>query len=362
MRRHSFRPAALAAGVLALAMLAGCGSRLALTSPSAAGRSPLDWPRPSDSAAPDWFDDWMGQWYGASGLTEAQRLYGSAGLVSWPSALVSVYLDEEGGAAWDEESIARSRETLDVAVDWIEQQCAGYGVDTVIHHDDGTPDCPLFVHTSYPGRFAGGTASSESDSFYSAVYDLCETLDTDALRQQYGTSSIGFLIFLPVGGASFTMVHYLEDGAEFYHEFSCLYKTDAYSGPEAFETPAVYAHEILHLYGAPDLYDGSSDYFVTPELTDYVEVAWPDEIMLDTYSRAGSLVYGAVEKELCPLTASRLGLCSSFDGAEQFPQVGELPPGMFSTGDLAGVATLPSDAVAARPPAYRKEARPHGGR
>lgn len=348
--KHTRRPAALAAGILSLALLlGGCAPAAALTSPSAAGRSPLDWPRPRQDGGQDWFDQWFGSWYGGSGLTQAQRMYGSAGLLSWPSVLVSVYLDEQNGAAWDEASIAESRETLAIAVDWIEAQCAAYHVDTAITCDDGTPDSGLFVHTTYNGSFAGGTGSDESDDFYAAVYDLCASLDTAELRQRYGTSSIGFLIFLPVDGASFTMVHYLEDGADYYHEFSCLYKADAYTGPDAFETPAVYAHEILHLYGAPDLYEGSSDYYVTPELTDYVARTWPDEIMLDTYGPGGSLVYGAVEKQLGPLTAARLGLCTTFDGAEQFPAVLETPAGTFSTGELAGSVGLPDGMVAARP-------------
>ena len=117
--KHTRRPAALAAGILALALLlGGCAPAAALTSPSAAGRSPLDWPRPRQDGGQDWFDQWFGSWYGGSGLTQAQRMYGSAGLLSWPSVLVSVYLDEQNGAAWDEASIAESRETLAIAVDW----------------------------------------------------------------------------------------------------------------------------------------------------------------------------------------------------------------------------------------------------
>ena len=350
--KHTHRPAA-AAGVLAVALaLAGCAPHTQLTSPSAAGRSPLDWPQPQqDDAAGDWFDDWFGQWYGGSSLTEAQRLYGSAGLLAWPSVLVSVYLDEAGGAAWEETEIEQSRETLALAVDWIGDECARYGVDPSIAYDDGTPDSGLFVHTTYNGSFAGGTDSDESEDFYAAVYDLCESLDTAELRERYGTSSIGFLIFLPVDGSSFTMVHYLEDGASYYHEFSCLYQTDAYVPGDAFETPAVYAHEILHLYGAPDLYEGSSDYYVTSELTGYVAETWPDEIMLDTYGENGSLVYGGVEKQLGPLTASRLGLCSGFAGDDRFPEVNQVPAGMFSTGEMADLARLPADAVAARPTA-----------
>ena len=84
-------------------------------------------------------------------------------------------------------------------------------------------------------------------------------------------------------------------------------------------------------------------------MTDYVARTWPDEIMLDTYGPGGSLVYGAVEKQLGPLTAARLGLCTTFDGAEQFPAVLETPAGTFSTGELAGSVGLPDGMVAARP-------------
>ena len=80
-------------------------------------------------------------------------------------------------------------------------------------------------------------------------------------------------------------------------------------------------------------------------MTDYVARTWPDEIMLDTYGPGGSLVYGAVEKQLGPLTAARLGLCTTFDGAEQFPAVLETPAGTFSTGELAGSVGLPDGMV-----------------
>ena len=228
----------LCAGTLALALaLTGCAPAAQLTSPSAAGRSPLDWPQPKQDSDTDWYQDWLDRWQGTSPLTEEQRRYGSTGLLAWPTALVSVYLDEAGGAAWDEDSIARSRETLAIAVDWIEAQCETYNIRADIAFDDGTPDSGLFVHTTYNGSFAGGTDSAESDDFYTAVYDLCDSLDTPELRQACGTSSIGFLIFLPVEGASFTMVHYLEDGDNAYHEFSCLYRADAYTGPDASRRP-----------------------------------------------------------------------------------------------------------------------------
>ena len=182
----------LTALLAALLLLAGCAPRAGLTLPSQAGRTPGDWPDAgSGEQTPDDWDDgwdswgesdpWQG-WAPAQGTTAEQRRYGSAALLAWPSVLVSVYLDEAGGASWDEESIADSRETLAVAVDWIEEQCALYNTSPSITCDDGSEGSGLFYHLTYNGSFAGGTESNESDDFYTAAYDICAGLDTDELH------------------------------------------------------------------------------------------------------------------------------------------------------------------------------------
>lgn len=80
----------------------------------------------------------------------------------------------------------------------------------------------------------------------------------------------------------------------------------------------MYAHEILHLFGAADLYVGSRDTFVTQPLAQYVLNTWPDAIMYYTYNSDNGISYDHIEKTLCPLTAYRLGLVDSFPGSEQF--------------------------------------------
>lgn len=280
--------------------------------------------------------------------TAEQQTYGSAGLVGWPSILVSVYLDEWNGQKWDDAAIAATRQRLALAVDWIRTQCAGYGAAPHIYYDDGTPDSGLFYHQTFDGRFAGGEESEESEAYYSFVEALCAELDTDALHERYGTSSIGFLFFLPVAGVSFTIVHYLENESDFYYEYSSLYRYDAYSGIGEEESPAVYAHEILHLYGAADLYEGSADQFVTPELTQYVSDTWPDAIMLDTYEPDGSMRYNAVNKTLCPLTAYRLGLLTRLPELKTWPDIAAMPPGTFAdSAENARLYPFNSGAIAA---------------
>ena len=146
-----------------------------------------------------------------------------------------------------------------------------------------------------------------------------------------GARHIAFLFFLPISGTSFTMAHYADDGDSFYYEYSCLYKTDAYTDGEA-ESPATYAHEILHLFGAPDLYEGSSDPYVDEALVRYVADTYPGDIMLSTYEDDGSSRFDAITKEISPLTAYCLGLADTCPELAQFPLLADMTPGVFSYG------------------------------
>ena len=140
------------------------------------------------------------------------------------------------------------------------------------------------------------------------------------------------MLFRSVEGASYSILHYLEDGGNYLNEFSCLYLYDSYAGEKTYNSPTVYAHEILHLFGAADLYVGSRDTFVTQPLAQYVLNTWPDAIMYYTYNSDNGISYDHIEKTLCPLTAYRLGLVDSFPGSEQFPAATQDPPGVFSNG------------------------------
>lgn len=263
---------------------------------------------------------------------EEDCLYGSVSLLTEPTVLVSVYLNEAGGDAWDEAAVAATRDYLRVAADWLEEQTAGYGADLTLYYDDGTGDSGLCHELTVEHTFNG---DDEGDDFHLELDELCAGLDTEALQARYGTDRVGFLFFAPSEGASYTLTHYQEDGTYYYHEYCILYRYDAYSDPGTPEGPAVYAHEILHLFGAPDLYEGSADYYVTDELVAYVESVWPDAIMNYTYNPDGSVDLDRIQKILCPLTAYRLGLCDGFAGQEQFPGVDDLPPGVYGTGAQA---------------------------
>ena len=93
-----------------------------------------------------------------------------------------------------------------------------------------------------------------------------------------------------------------------------------------------FAHEILHLFGAPDFYEGSSDPYVDAALTAYVEETYPDDIMLSTYEADGTSRFDVISKTMSPLTAYCLGLAESCPELEQFPALGKVEPGVFRHG------------------------------
>ena len=270
----------------------------------------------------------------SSGLSRRQMVYGSAGLLTEPTVLVSVYInDAASGHVWTEEAKAETRQYLATAVQWLNEQAETYGKTLTLYYDDGSANNPLCRSYTPRAAIRGGRASDESDAFLTEMDAVSATLDTATLQQTYGTDRVAFLYFLPVSGASFTMVHYADDGDAYYYEYSCLYRYDVYADDNESESPATYAHEILHLFGAPDLYEGSSDGFVDDELIAYVEETYPDEIMNSTYNDDGTSSFDSVGKAISPLTAYCLGLTDTCPELERFSKLADVIPGVFRYAD-----------------------------
>ena len=235
----------LAALVLAAALLCSCSARVTVQ------RYPAELPRAESPAATPTPEP-------VPTFTEEQKSYGSAALLTDATVLVNVFLNDAAhGQTWDAESRAAAVQRTQLAVDWITEQAAGYeaAVNLICDRSADGSDSTLTRSYLVQSAMQGGENSEESSAFLDEMDTLCASLAADSRLAAYGARHIAFLFFLPISGTSFTMAHYADDGDSFYYEYSCLYKTDAYTDGEA-ESPATYAHEILHLFGAPDLYEG----------------------------------------------------------------------------------------------------------
>ena len=291
----------LVALVLAAALLCSCSARVTVQ------RYPAELPRAESPAATPTPEP-------VPTFTEEQKAYGSAALLTDATVLVNV-------------------QSTPLAIEWFTEQAAGYeaAVNLICDRSADGSDSTLTRSYLVQSAMQGGENSEESSAFLDEMDTLCASLAADSRLAAYGARHIAFLFFLPISGTSFTMAHYADDGDSFYYEYSCLYKTDAYTDGEA-ESPATYAHEILHLFGAPDLYEGSSDPYVDEALVSYVADTYPGDIMLSTYEDDGSSRFDAITKEISPLTAYCLGLADTCPELAQFPRLADMTPGVFSYG------------------------------
>lgn len=335
--KHLYKKAA--ALLCAVALLCGCSARVSVQ------RLPAELPRTETPAATPTPQP-------APVFTEEQKNYGSAALLSEPTVLVSVFLNDAAhGNTWDEAERAAAVQQTQMAVDWITAQAENYGVtpDLICDRTEDGSNAALTRSYLVQSALRGGENSNESAAFLDEMDALCESLAADSRLAVYGAKHIAFLFYLPVSGTSFTMAHYADDGEYFYYEYSCLYRRDAYTDDER-ETPATYAHEILHLFGAPDLYEGSSDPYVDEALVDYVAATYPDDIMLSTYEDDGTSRFDAITKEISPLTAYCLGLTDTCPELDEFPLLAGVEPGVFRQGhedtDAESIADLWPGSVA----------------
>jgi len=91
------------------------------------------------------------------------------------------------------------------------------------------------------------------------------------------------------------------------------------------DTPAVYAHEILHLFGAVDFYRVEEENGVTAEVMAHVKKHFPKDIMVTNYGKGGK-----IPNELTRLTALGLGWISDVPELDQFPRLKTEIPGAFA--------------------------------
>ena len=133
-----------------------------------------------------------------------------------------------------------------------------------------------------------------------------EDLSYERLLQEYGADGIATCMFVNAPGRSYAIVY---DGEDNVMESLVMFARND-KGTE--EEPAVYAHEILHVFGAHDLYNGEE---YSREVTDYIAASYPDEIMR---SVAGE---GKISEQISRITAYHLGWIDEIPETESFPEL-----------------------------------------
>ena len=263
-------------------------------------------------------------------VSEEEFKLGSAKLLEGDNILISIFVDINGDE-WTEEERQYCKDSLEKAVSWIEGEGETYGKQICFLYDMESQSDLLYSQSI---DFKVDSDSEDSNQYRYYLYNklwIQENIDIDPIKEKYGSDSIGYLFFIKDAGTSYTYSHYIEDRNINKEEMCTIYLEDS-SNYGFYENPATYAHEILHLYGALDLYDGACP----EDVNEYVINTYPYEIMLSTYDE--TLIPNEYDevKSISPITAYMLDWVEEVEELNWFPEMEREEGGCFSEEDFGG--------------------------
>lgn len=236
---------------------------------------------------------------------------GSAGVLVGKSVLISIFVDD-ANSHWNEKKKKEINRKLKVATSFIQTQGKRYKKEVILEADFVKhPELQYCMKT----KMRLTDKEKKLNSFGEKMESYIEKhIDVTKIREEYDTDSIGFLLFINKSGVSSTSVHYMEDGTKHFYEMCALFSQ--YEKEE--EGAATFAHEILHLFGARDLYMTSVTDGISSALVRHIQRKFPNDIMFTTFTKKGKTLKYRIVNRVDRVTAYYLGWKKSIPEKKSF--------------------------------------------
>lgn len=240
---------------------------------------------------------------------------GSAKELAGRTVVVSIFANDNT-TSWDEGDEQAKYNTLynvGMAADWISNQAAKYGCNAEFIYN-WQENSDLY----YEGNINGDLANEGDDMDSSSWEYIASNIDSDAIAQNYGADNMIYMIYLntPQDHSITSSTRFYYEGMEYPYEICYMYTM--LEGYE--EGPAGYAHEMLHTFGAPDLYAADTygdNYGVTEELVQSYTNSNSNDIMFTVYdTTSGTFNYDQISNEFTEIDAYYVGLTDRSSEAE----------------------------------------------
>ena len=251
-----------------------------------------------------------------------QLPHGSADSCEGIVAVVSIYVSTPT-YSWDftdpddKMTISQSLGFLKLATGWIETEANSWN-KFVDFKCDWTVNPELYYEAKMSDEILNNSGAQGIEEVWQ--YIAANIAPIDDIKAKFGANSVVYVLFVNTPSTynknSCTIV--CDEGFTYPYEFCRIYCNSI----DGMENPASYAHEILHTFGAPDLY--KADTFgnncgTTDDLVTYVSANLPNEIMYTTYDiDTGIPYYDKISNELTEITAYYIGWTDKSEVAEEF--------------------------------------------
>lgn len=230
---------------------------------------------------------------------------GSATSLEGNVILVSIYADDTE-SSWQGNNDKLREDIMNdyvLSTKYLEKAAKQYGSDVHFIYDYEKNE-DLYYETEFEVDL------KDEDSCYDAWEFIDENIDTDELLSKYEADNIiyMFLINSPNSNDMTSCTTNWTDDNEYPYEMCFMFMhTD-----NEQETPAAFAHEILHTFGAPDLYlvdEDGSNYGISEDYVEALEVSDSNDIMFTTYdAKTYKPHYDKITNEFSEIDAYYVGL------------------------------------------------------
>ena len=183
---------------------------------------------------------------------------GSAGKISDTTVIVSIFANDSG-TSWDFDS-DRDKQTIQLmhthlssAVQWLEKNCAEYGANAKFYYDWNT--CSDLLYTF---DFADRTLVREDGGEYTTQSNyIRDCINSEELKQRYNAQNILYIFYFNTDEQNTINSWTLSDRKNCDIEIINAFVRNDYPGGWYYTSASGFAHEILHCFGAYDLYYAS---------------------------------------------------------------------------------------------------------
>lgn len=256
-----------------------------------------------------------------SATTVELRPQGSAKTLEGKSVIVTVVLDTPD-ATYTNEELEFTNSSIDRSCRYLEAQGDLYGKDvTLYNYSKEHPDLLYRITYDEDASVAADSSLAYSNGYIGRIQQLLkDEIPLGSIYDAYGTDSIGFMVVYDVPGNSYSQVYY-PGYDDTYYEWTALFQYDIYGS--RYENLACVAHEILHLFGAVDLYRVSGIDGVTQDIYDEIsnDPDYEMAIMYNTYNEDGSYDYENIPQFLSNITLAMIGFTDDSEIVERYPSL-----------------------------------------
>ena len=229
---------------------------------------------------------------------------GSAGSLSGRTLIVSIFTDD-AGTSWDwdlsedNEMIYDTLDNLRISTDYLSEQAANFGASAEFIYDwEMNPDICI------KAEFDESLVTEFGDMYDVQKNWIDNNVDTQALRNKYLADNVIYLFFFNTDFSNQVNPWYLgySCSPDYYVEFCNIYVRfdDIY-----VTKPTSYAHEMMHCFGAHDLYYAHE--FIPQKYVDHLGKICSNDIMYTVYDSKD------ISNEFTELDAYYVGILDECD-------------------------------------------------